>query len=374
MVNLISLIVFLLFTPFLVMWAEKRARLVRWISPIVICYLVGILIGNIPGIILNRDVQEIAYMISVVLAIPLLLFSANLPLFFKQVRPALFSFFLGILGVVLVSTLAFLVFRDRILDAHAASGMMIGCYTGGTQNMSAIGIALNVEEEVFVLLNSADIVFSGIYLLFLLTAAHKIMGSVLPSYRQKLKIKEIEKEDDTETVRQGKVVHVLAGLVLALVVAGISLGASLLIFGELLLPVVILLITTLGIGASFFRKVRALPSTFSTANYMLLVFALAVGSMANFRELLEASSALFWFCGFVVFGSILVHYLLAILFRVDRDTLIITSTAAIFGPAFIGPVANAIGNKDIITIGIALGLIGYALGNYLGLGLAYILN
>ena len=374
MVNLISLIVFLLFTPFLVMWAEKRARLVRWISPIVICYLVGILIGNIPGIILNRDVQEIAYMISVVLAIPLLLFSANLPLLFKQVRPALFSFFLGILGVVLVSTLAFLVFRDRIFDAHAASGMMIGCYTGGTQNMSAIGIALNVEEEVFVLLNSADIVFSGIYLLFLLTAAHKIMGRVLPSYRQKLKIKEIEKEDEAETVRQGKGVHVLAGLALALVVAGISLGASLLIFGELLLPVVILLITTLGIGASFFRKVRALPSTFSTANYMLLVFALAVGSMANFRELLEASSALFWFCGFVVFGSILAHYLLAILFRVDRDTLIITSTAAIFGPAFIGPVANAIGNKDIITIGIALGLIGYALGNYLGLGLAYILN
>jgi len=335
---------------------------------------VGILIGNIPGIILNRDVQEIAYMISVVLAIPLLLFSANLPLLFKQVRPALFSFFLGILGVVLVSTLAFLVFRDRIFDAHAASGMMIGCYTGGTQNMSAIGIALNVEEEVFVLLNSADIVFSGIYLLFLLTAAHKIMGRVLPSYRQKLKIKEIEKEDEAETVRQGKGVHVLAGLALALVVAGISLGASLLIFGELLLPVVILLITTLGIGASFFRKVRALPSTFSTANYMLLVFALAVGSMANFRELLEASSALFWFCGFVVFGSILAHYLLAILFRVDRDTLIITSTAAIFGPAFIGPVANAIGNKDIITIGIALGLIGYALGNYLGLGLAYILN
>ena len=374
MVHLISLIVFLLFTPFLVMWAEKRARLVRWISPIVICYLVGILIGNIPGIILNRDVQEIAYMISVVLAIPLLLFSANLPLLFKQVRPALFSFFLGILGVVLVSTLAFLVFRDRIFDAHAASGMMIGCYTGGTQNMSAIGIALNVEEEVFVLLNSADIVFSGIYLLFLLTAAHKIMGRVLPSYRQKLKIKEIEKEDDTETVRQGKVVHVLAGLALALVVAGISLGASLLIFGELLLPVVILLITTLGIGASFFRKVRALPSTFSTANYMLLVFALAVGSMANFRELLEASSALFWFCGFVVFGSILVHYLLAILFRVDRDTLIITSTAAIFGPAFIGPVANAIGNKNIITIGIALGLIGYAIGNYLGLSLAFMLK
>jgi uncharacterized membrane protein len=374
MAQLITLIAFLLGFPFLVMWAEKRTRVVRWISPIIICYLVGILVGNIPGLMLNRDVQETASMISVVLAIPLLLFSANLQVLLKQVRPALFSFFLGIAGVLLVASLAFLLFRDRISDAHAASGMMVGCYTGGTQNMSAIGMGLDVDEEVFVLLNSADIVFSGIYFIFLLTAAHKILGGVLPSYRQKLKVEEIPTDDQPEAVQPGNVVHVLAGLALALVVVGISAGSSLLVLGKLSEPVVILLITTLGIGASFIPKVRALPSTFSTANYMLLVFALAVGSMANFKELLDASSALFWFCGFVVFGSILVHYLLAILFRVDRDTLIITSTAAIFGPAFIGPVAGAIGNKDIITIGIALGLIGYAIGNYLGLGLAYMLN
>jgi len=373
MAQLIIWILFLLGFPFLLMRSEKRVRVVRWISPIVICYLLGILIGNIPGLILNREVQETTSMISVVLAIPLLLFSANLPVLLKQVRPALFSFFLGVVGVLLVASLAFLLFRDRFSDAHAASGMMVGCYTGGTQNMSAIGMGLGVEEEVFVLLNGADIIFSGIYFIFLLTAAHKFLGVILPSYRQKLKVKELPNEDQPGP-QPGNAGHVMAGLALALGVVGISLGTSLLVFGKLSEPVVILLLTTLGIGASFFRKVRKLPSTFSTANYMLLVFALAMGSMANFRELLEASSALFWFCGFVVFGSILVHYLLAIIFRVDRDTLIISSTAAIFGPAFIGPVANAIANKDIITIGIALGLIGYAIGNYLGLGLAYVLN
>jgi uncharacterized membrane protein len=105
---------------------------------------------------------------------------------------------------------------------------------------------------------------------------------------------------------------------------------------------------------------------------MLLVFALSVGSMANFTELLKSSSVLFWFCGFMVFGSILLHYLLAILFKVDRDTFIITSTAAIYGPAFICPVANALGNREIIPIGLALGLIGYAIGNYLGLGFAFL--
>jgi uncharacterized membrane protein len=310
----------------------------------------------------------------VVLAIPLLLFSANIPVLLKQVRPALFSFVLGIAGVVVCALLAFLVFRERVSDAHSVSGMMIGVYTGGTQNMSAIGMALDVEEEVFVLLNSADIVISGIYFIFLLTVAKKVLDIFLPNYNKQLSSSATQEAEQAPSEGSGRLVHVLAGLALAFLVVGVAIGISMLIRGEIAEPLVILGITTMGIGASFSRRVRTLPGTFSTANYMLLVFALAMGSMANFKELLAASSALFWFCGFVVIGSILLHYLLAMIFRVDRDTLIITSTAAIFGPAFIGPVANAIGNREIITIGISLGLIGYAIGNYLGLGLAFILK
>lgn len=374
MPQIILLIIFLLGFPLLVFWAEKRSRLVRLVSPIIICYLAGILLGNIPALSLNRMVLETTTSISVVLAIPLLLFSANLPLLLKQVRPALFSFFLGIAGVVACTLLAFLVFGDRVPDAHAVSGMMIGVYTGGTQNMSAIGMGLNVEEEVFVLLNSADIVFSGIYFIFLLTVARKILGLFLPGYKKQQGVAELNQEDQNPAENNGKPVQIIKGLALASLIVGAGIGISILIFGEIKEPIVILVITSLGIGASFFSGVRSLPSTFATANYMLLVFALAMGATANFKELIAASSVLFWFCGFVVAGSILLHYLLAFIFRVDRDTLIITSTAAIFGPAFIGPVANAIGNRELIAIGISLGLIGYAIGNYLGLGLAFVLK
>jgi uncharacterized membrane protein len=374
MLHQILLIVFLLGFPLLIMWAESKSRAIRWISPIIICYLVGILIGNIPGLSLNSAVLNTTTEISVVLAIPLLLFSANLPVLLKQVRPALFSFFLGITGVIVCVLLAYWIFGDRVSDAHAVSGMMIGVYTGGTQNMSAIGMGLGVEEETFILLNSADIVFSGAYFIFLLTAVKRIMARFLPAYKKGQNGSESKETEQVSQESRGNLIQIIAGLAIALCLVGIAIGTSLLIFGELVEPLVILIITTLGIAASFFPMVRTLPGTFNTANYMLLVFALAMGSMANFSELLAASSALFWFCGFVVFGSILMHYLLAILFKVDRDTLIITSTAAIFGPAFVGPVAQAIGNREIIPIGIALGLIGFAIGNYLGLSLALILK
>ena len=374
MLHLILLVTFLLSFPLFILWAEGKSRVVRGISPIIICYLVGIAMGNVPGLFLNGEVLTIASGISVFLAIPLLLFSANLLILVKQVRPALFSFFLGIVGVIACALLAFWIFGDRVDKANAVAGMMIGVYTGGTQNMSAIGIGLKMESEVFVILNSADIIFSGIYFIFLLTVGKRLLGIFLPGYNRLNGANVSEKTKESTPGKEGKMIHAVAGIGLSALLVSAAIGISFIIKGEISMPVVLLVITTLGIAASFIRKIRELPLSFATANYLILVFALAMGSMSNFAELLEASSMLVWFCGFMVFGSVLIHYFLAAVFRVDRDTLIITSTAAIFGPLFIGPVANALGNKEILPIGMALGLIGYAIGNYLGYGIAFVLN
>jgi uncharacterized membrane protein len=371
----ILLLPFLVGLPVLITRMEKRSRLVSWLSPMVICYLIGIGFGNIPGVSFNKEILENIWGFSVFLAIPLLLFSANFFRMLKQVRPALFAFFLGISGVVTCSVLAYLIFRDHLADPGAVSGMMIGVYTGGTPNMSAVGVALGVDEEVFVLLNSADIVFSGIYFLFLLTIGKRVLGFFLPDHRKQWNNhnpKNIPVQPEEGSYNKSR--SVIKGIALALLVLATAMGLSYLISGNISFPLVILGITTLAIGASFHRKVQNLPHTFSSASYLLLVFALTMGSMANFSELISASTTLFYFCGFVVFGSVIFLFLLAFIFRTDRDTVIIASTAAIFGPAFIGPVANVIGNRDIIAMGITLGLIGYAIGNYLGLGLAYILN
>jgi len=375
--NLTTLVLlpFLLGIPLLIIWLEKRSRIIQWLSPIIICYLMGIIIGNIPGLFFSHNLLEGITSVSVLLAIPLLLFSANFSRMIKQVKPAMFAYFLGVFGVIVCSVIAYLIFRDQLTQPDAVTGMMIGVYTGGTFNMSAIGIALDVEEEVFILLNSADIVFSGMYFLFLMTIGKRILSLFLPSFKKKWSTSGSPAGDVQAAEDSGrKVRNVIIGISASVLVAAIAVGLSFLITGQMSEPLIILGITSLGIAASFQLKIRQLPFTYSSANYLLLVFAVSMGSMANFAELLSASSGLFYFCGFVVFGSVLLHFLLCFAFRVDRDTVIIASTAAIFGPAFIGPVANVIGNRDIIAMGIALGLIGFAVGNYLGLSLAYILN
>lgn len=368
------IVLFSLGFPFFILRAEKKSRAIKWISPIIICYLVGILIGNLPWISLNQEVLEYTSMGSVILAIPLLLFSAHLPVLLKQVKPALFSYFLGVVSVVACAGLAYWIFRERISEAYNASGMMVGVYTGGTQNMAAIGTGLGVEGETFVILNSADIIFTGIYFFFLLSVAKRVLGKVLPVKSDSKKVSDAARPEGNHLESRGNFLQIIAGMVLTMVLVGIAAGSSFLIFNKLNMPLVILLISTMGIAASYIRSIRFLPGTYSTANYLLLVFAVAMGSMVDVAELIKDSSALFWFCGFVVLGSILLHYLLAVFFRIDRDILIISSTAAIYGAPFIAPVAQAIGNKNLITIGISLALIGYAIGNFLGISLALLLK
>ena len=60
--------------------------------------------------------------------------------------------------------------------------------------------------------------------------------------------------------------------------------------------------------------------------------------------------------------------------RVDADTYIVTSVAAIASPPFVPLIARALGNPAAILSGITTGIIGYALGNYIGISLGLLLK
>jgi uncharacterized membrane protein len=83
---------------------------------------------------------------------------------------------------------------------------------------------------------------------------------------------------------------------------------------------------------------------------------------------------LFIYVIIVVFGSMVIHVLLSIVFRIDTDTTIITMTVLSFSPPFVPLVAGALKNKEVILMGITLGAIGYAAGNYIGVFFAYLLK
>ena len=368
-------VAFVIIFPALILYFEKRFKIVEVISPIVICYIFGIILGNLPFLNLNRTALTEVYEISISLAIPLLLFNSNVFDWLKHSGKSILSYILSIAAAIISSVVCFYIYKNTIPDAWKISGMLIGVYTGGTPNMSAIGMAFDTPQEVYILLNSSDVILGSIYFIVIITFLKKLLGLFMPDYKVTDKTNNAETGIPKKKVtRRQLVINILVVLLLGIIILGLAVWLSITIKGEITMPLVILFLTSLGIGVSFIKKIQKMKGSYETAFYLLLIFSLSLGALADVNELLNKSTNLFAYTAQVMFGAILVHFLLAAIFRIDRDTVIITSTAAIYGPAFIGPVANAIRNRNMIVPGITMGLIGYAIGNYIGIGIAMLLK
>ena len=64
----------------------------------------------------------------------------------------------------------------------------------------------------------------------------------------------------------------------------------------------------------------------------------------------------------------ILHALLCKIAKIDSDTMLITSVSAICSPPFVPVVATSLKNNAALVSGLATGIIGYAIGNYLGIG------
>jgi uncharacterized membrane protein len=209
-----------------------------------------------------------------------------------------------------------------------------------------------------------------------MTFAKKVFGLFLPKFRgynggsKPLEDMEADKQISLKT----RILDFSSASGLSIIILAIAFGLSLLFFKKAMASFIILVITTLGILASFYKPVQNLKSSYSIGDFLLLVFAVCIGSLASVSELVTANMSILIFFVLAVFGSALIHLLAAYIFKIDTDTMIITSAAAIYGPAFIVPVAEGIRNREVIVSGLAMGLLGNAIGNYIGIGVAYLLN
>jgi uncharacterized membrane protein len=350
------------------LWLTRTNRLAHLLGPVLLCYALGIALGNtLPvDVSLSLSASEGA----VALGIPLLLVSSDVRRWAKLARPTLLSFTLACISAMAASMATGLLFRSHSEEWWKMAGMLVGVYTGGTANMSAVGLALGVREETFILLNGADVLAGAAYLLFLMTSARRLLQPFFPRSPSASPFEESRGGDEVPRARAR---HVLLALGYAVLTAGLCAGAVVLLSGRLEAAPMMLGLTTAGIGASLLRPLRELPATSRTGEYVLLCFCVGIGTLADVRQFGASSGVAMGMVFSVMLGAVVLHLLLASLFRLDMDTVLITSTATIFGPPFIGPVARALDNRDLVATGLTAGLMGYALGSYLGLAAAWLL-
>lgn len=380
------LIVFYIVAPAVIIYLCHKYSFLDKLGAALLCYAVGMLIGNIGVLPQNpQAVQETFMNISIPLALPLLLFSLNLKRWMRLAGKTFLSFLFVIISVLIASFIAHMIYRPNLESSWQVAGMLIGVYTGGTANLNAIGLALKVDGHVLVLTNTADMLMCTPYFLFMLSYGQLFFKKFLPPFcpvptdlsSQEAvddACRDAEIEDINNYVgiwRRPILIPLLGATVVSLVIFAISAGVYTLAPKEFNMAALMLTITTLGILASFIRRIREIKMSFQLGQYIIMLFCIVVGSMADLRMVAHAAPAIMIFTFIVVYGSLTIHAILAAIFRIDADTFIITSIAGLFSPPFVPVVASALKNREVIISGLATGILGYVIGNYLGILFAY---
>ncbi len=376
MIGNILVILFFLLSPACVLWLCRRFPVLDKIGPVLILYIVGIIFGNLFHPSGMADVQEVLSSATVPLAIPLMLFSCTFQR--SKTRSQLIALLLG-LAAVTVSVLAgFFLFGRHMEDGAKIAGMLTGVYTGGTINLASLKVMLDVPEETFILLNSFDMAVSFLYLTFLLSVGIRLFRRWLPveagTDDQEVNGQEKEQPFKGLFTKQGLRD---AGVLLAVdaLIIGISAGLGLLAGDGAFMTVLILSLTTLGIAASFWKPLKKRKHGYDIGMYCIYVFSVVVASMADLRSLsISGSLNMLGYLTFVIFFSLLLEVLAAKPLKVDADTMTVSSVAYICSPPFVPMMAAAMKNKSVLAGGLSVGVVGYAVGNYLGFLIARLLE
>jgi uncharacterized membrane protein len=377
------MLLFFVFTPVLIIFLEGKYSAVKKAGGVLICYVLGAFVGNI-GLLPEEayKYQDLLSQLTVPLALPLILFSMDVRKWLKMAGSAITSLLLGLFTVVLMIVVGYWIFKDSIPEIWKVSGMLTGIYTGGTPNMAAIKTALNVETEVYLMTHTYEVALGAIYLVFIMSVGQRVFLLWLPPFKSaetgNLKADTTNLEEQYESYtgifKKKTFLPVLGAVALSVLIFGTSYGLSRLFPESFSTAAIILLITTFGIAFSFVPRIKNIEKTFQSGMYIILIFALVVSSMADIRKLADISFNLFWYVGLAMFGSHILHALLARVFKIDADTVIISGSALICSPPFVPVVAGALRNREVILTGLIVGIAGYAVGNYLGVIIAYALR
>ncbi len=377
-----------LLVPALIILLYKKFGWARKIGTVMLAYAVGIaasLFGwlDFSDPALTAQVQTSQTWIrdiAIMLAIPLMLFNCDFRMWTKSLPKTAAALVGGLIAIVVAVVSGFFVFRHSgIADLPNVAGMMTAIYTGGTMNFSALGAALKVNPNTISLVLTFEMLVTFPFIVFIVAGGYKVFRKLLPFADESVSVEHHGTVDSGVEQYDGMLKprvfgRTLLALLLAIALFGVGALLSKLLTGKFTNELVIILTTTtLSIALSFVKKVRELPKTFELGMFFILVFSIIVASQFDVHAIDASAISLLLFLLYIIVVSVLLHFLLCRIFKVNGDLFCVANVGLLCSPPFVPPVVGAMGNKKVLISGICIGLIGYAAGTYLGAAMAYFL-
>lgn len=346
-------------------WCERFAW-GRKYSGVMLLITAAIVLANLRIIPTAAPVYDVVWDYLVPIAIPLLLFHADLKRIFSESGPTLIAFVIGGASVVVGVIVATELFDLGPKEAELA-GIFTGTYIGGGLNFAAVAEATGMQEDsMLTAAVAADQVITNLhFLLIILVPGIAWMAKRYPTHHMD---NAVAFDADSQTV------HRVADLSLAGLMAALALAFALAAIGKFLANLVgkdqysILVITALAliVATAFPRQVKRLSGHQEFGNVLMFIFLASIAAGADVWKLIEIAPVLFLFATVVIVVHLVLLFAVGKLLNLDLAELAMASAVLIGGPASAPALASAKGWRDLLIPGLLLGSLGYAVGSFIG--------
>jgi uncharacterized membrane protein len=351
---------------------EKKTgwKFFNYFPPLIFIYLVPVVLSNSGIIPSSSPVYDFMGDSILPMFLVIMLLDVDLLATIRVMGKGVFVMLAGTLGVIIGAPVGFLVVKHGLgPEAWKAFGALAGSWIGGTGNMAAVAVALDLDESTLDF-GYAVIADNAVYLIWLpIMLASKNLAGWFHRFTgiAEGRLEEMEKAAAELTTDKGTIElrHYLYLAFLGFAVTAFSAWIA-----RQLPPIPpvfsvntykILLVTVFGVVLSFTRASR-IPGSHALAMALVYLFVARMGAKADLSNL---STSVFWFLlGAYVWIFIHGAFLVAAakVFKVDVHTAAISSAANIGGAAS-APIVAAYHNPALVPVSILMALLGYAIGN-----------
>jgi uncharacterized membrane protein len=306
------------------------------------------------------------------LAIPLLLFKADIRRIFRESGRVMLTFIIAC-GAVIIGVLVGYLLIDMGDISHKVAGVYAGGYIGGAVNFLAVSQVVGMTEAEFAAAISAGSIVSILALMMLI--ALPSIGWVrrfLP-----LRTQDDISEEEKRALQEEKRPHVrlrhITG-VLALSFAICAVSAAIGDYtGKTQYNILYVTLLTI-IVANLVPKVMArLEGEFEMGMIFMYLFFAMVGSSTNFTDFAGTAMTIFVFGMIMVLVHIIIVLVAARFLKADLSEAVVASGAALVGPAVTAAIAISQGWRTLVTPAIMVGIFGYVIGTFIGVAVSAML-
>ncbi|MBI5540245.1 MAG: DUF819 family protein [Bacteroidia bacterium] len=362
----------------------------KWASKITGCVLamvIAALFSNFKIIPTEAKVYDDVWTFLVPMAIPLLLFKADIKKIWKESGRLVILFLFSSLGTLVGTIVGFFVLKSLIPSLYKVAAMMAGSYVGGSVNFIAMAQSFKASGELASAAVVSDNLVMALYFLLLIALPSiSFIIKFLSHKNDKNKVAENSNNKsnlsaDFWKAKEISLKDIALCIALSLSIVWVSevissyfssvipaSDISLSFIRELLGNKYLILTTLTMLLASFFSRFFGnLGGSQEIGAFIIQVFFVVIGIPASVSLIIEKSPWLLVFCAIIVIINLIFTLLFGRLFRFKIEEVVMASNANIGGPTTAAAMAIAKGWNHMIVPAMLVGSLGYILGNYFGI-------